>query len=94
MEFEWDSDKEALNWQKHQITFDEAADIFRYPIYEILDSRLNYGEERFIAIGRNQRFVFLTVIYTIRDDWIRIISARRSTKKEKDLYYDYCSQTY
>jgi hypothetical protein len=94
MEFEWDSDKEALNGQKHQITFDEAAEIFRYPIYEMLDSRLNYGEERFIAIGRNQRFVFLTVIYTVRDDLIRIISVRRSTKKEKDLYYDHYSQTY
>jgi uncharacterized DUF497 family protein len=91
MEFEWDSDKKALNWQKHRITFDEAAEIFRYPIYEMLDSRFNYGEERFITMGRNQRFVFLTVIYTVRDDWIRIISVRRSTKKEKELYYDYYS---
>ena len=91
MEFEWDSDKKALNWQKHRITFDEAAEIFRYPIYEMLDSRFNYGEERFITMGRNQRFVFLTVIYMVRDDWIRIISVRRSTKKEKELYYDYYS---
>jgi uncharacterized DUF497 family protein len=91
MEFEWDSNKAALNWQKHRITFDEAAEIFRYPIYEMLDSRLNYGEERFIAIGRNQRFVFLTVVYTVRDNLIRIISVRRSTKKEKELYHDYYS---
>jgi len=53
MEFEWDSDKDNLNWQKHQITFDEAAEIFRHPIYEMLDSRFNYGEDRFIVIGRN-----------------------------------------
>ena len=91
MEFEWDSDKAALNWQKHRITFDEAAEIFLYPIYEMLDSRLNYGEERFIAIGRNRRFVFLTVVYTIRGNLIRIISVRRSTKKEKELYHDYYS---
>jgi uncharacterized DUF497 family protein len=91
MEFEWDSNKAALNGQKHQITFDEAAEIFRYPIYEMLDSRLDYGEERFIAIDRNQQFIFLTVVYTLKDDLIRIISARRSTKKEKELYYDYYS---
>ncbi|MEB3309254.1 MAG: BrnT family toxin [Snowella sp.] len=66
MEFEWDSNKADLNWQKHQITFDEATEIFLYPIYEMLDSRLDYGEERFIAIGRNQRFIFLTVVYTVR----------------------------
>jgi uncharacterized DUF497 family protein len=50
MEFEWDIDKNKANQKKHQISFEEAAEIFRYPTYEIVDTRVGYGETRYIAI--------------------------------------------
>ncbi|MGK7927167.1 MAG: BrnT family toxin [Spirulina sp.] len=49
MEFEWDIDKNKANQRKHKISFEEAAEIFRYPTYEIVDTRVDYGETRYIA---------------------------------------------
>ena len=93
MEFEWDDQKNEANIAKHGISFEEAAEIFDYPIHETVDTRADYGETRYIGIGRNQHFVILTVVYAERGDANRIISARRATKQEKKLYYDYCTQT-
>jgi len=90
MEFEWDVDKNKLNQKKHQISFEEAAEIFRYPTYEVADSRVNYGETRYIAIGRNNKLIIITVVYTEREGTIRLISARRANTQEKKLYYEYC----
>lgn len=94
MEFEWDEEKNKANQKKHRISFEEAVEIFCYPIYEIVDTRFEYGEVRFIGIGRNNQMVILTVVYTEREARIRIISVRRANKKEKQLYYDYCTQAY
>ena len=91
MEFEWDIDKNKANQKKHKISFEEAAEIFRYPTYEISDTRFNYGETRYIAIGSNNQMVIMTVVYTEREGRIRIISARRANKQEKRMYYDYCT---
>jgi hypothetical protein len=91
MEFEWDIDKNQANQKKHQISFEEAAEIFRYPTYEIVDTRVGYGETRYIAIGSNSRMTIMTVVYTEREGRLRLISARRANKQEKRLYYDYCT---
>ena len=53
MEFKWDEEKNQANRTKHGISFEEAAEIFSYPTYEIVDTRFEYGEDRLIAIGRN-----------------------------------------
>ena len=94
MEFEWDANKNRSNKQKHGISFEEAAEVFRYPMYEMVDARAGYGETRYIGIGRNNQMIVLTVAYTERGERIRIISARRATKQERRTYYDYCTQTY
>lgn len=60
-------------------------------MYEIVDTRRNYSEVRYIGIGRNNLMVVLTVVYTERESRIRIVSARRASKKERDLYYEYCT---
>jgi uncharacterized DUF497 family protein len=57
---------------------------------EIADTRFDYGETRYIAIGSNSQMVIISVVYTEREGKIRIISARRANKQEKRLYYDYC----
>jgi len=76
MEFEWDHSKNKANVAKHGISFEEAAEIFDYPIHETVDTRAEYGETRYIGIGRNRYSVILTVVYTERGEAIRIISAR------------------
>ena len=92
MEFEWDENKIQSNQSKHGISFDEAAEIFRYSMYELVDNRQDYGEVRYIGIGRNNQMIVLTVVFTERESRIRIISARRANKKERRLYYEYSTQ--
>lgn len=89
MEFEWDENKDKSNQAKHGISFDEAAEIFQYPMYKLVDNRFDYGEIRYIGIGSNQQMIVLTVVFTERESRIRIISARRASRKERKLYYEY-----
>lgn len=86
-EFEWDVAKAAVNRRSHRVSFEEATLAFRDPFaIEWLDTRAAYGEERIVLTGMSQGRL-LTVVYTERSDRIRIISARRATGHEEDLYY-------
>ncbi len=86
MNFEWDENKNKQNNDKHDIDFNEAKEIFEdedrinYP-----DERKDYGEKRWITIGKVLDFIY-TVVYTLRSGVVRIISARRANKKERDWY--------
>jgi uncharacterized DUF497 family protein len=85
-EFEWDTDKEAANLQKHGVSFAQAVAAFLDPFaVDWIDDREDYGEERVILLGLTDGQV-LTVVYTGRDARIRIISARRATKYEQEIY--------
>lgn len=85
--FEWDENKNQQNIKKHHISFTTAAkvfdDIFRIEIYDNLHSEF---EDRYITIGLVQEVVF--VVYTMRNNNIRMISARIANKEEERLYYD------
>jgi uncharacterized DUF497 family protein len=86
-EFEWDTDKEAANLHKHGVSFAQAAAAFQDPFaVEWIDSRQDYGEQRIILLGMTTGEV-LTVVYTERDDHIRIISARKATRYEQEIYF-------
>lgn len=89
MVFEWDDKKEIINIRKHKIDFTTAALVFadenRIEIFDELHS--NY-EDRYITIGMiNNTPVILMVVYTERREAVRIISARKATKKEMEAYY-------
>jgi uncharacterized protein len=85
--FEWDEAKAAENYAKHGVSFETATKVFRDPFgVERLDDREDYGEERFVLIGVAEEIV-LTIVYTERNDRIRIISARRATRREQDDYF-------
>ena len=86
MEFEWDRVKASRNVEKHAVDFDTAAEIFDDPdLLLVIDSR-SYGERRYQAIGAS-RGVILFVAYTIRgNDFCRIISARRASRRERAAY--------
>jgi hypothetical protein len=87
LDFEWDDFKAAENLRIHGVSFALAALAFRDPFaVEWIDRREDYGEERIILLGMAGHHV-LTVVYTERAERIRIISARRATKNEQDLYY-------
>jgi uncharacterized protein len=76
-----------MNLRNHGVSFGQAIAAFRDPFaVEWLDLREAYGEERVILLGMGNGQI-LTVVYTEHGERIRIISARRATKYEKDIYY-------
>lgn len=85
MEFMWDAKKYKKNLEKHHIDFEDAIGVFENDRVEKVDDRKNYGEERIIAVGRMDG-LFLTVVYTKRDNMIRIISARKASRDERRNY--------
>ena len=87
MEFEWDEEKRLSNLRKHGIDFVRACQIFEGYVVEYEDTRYDYGEEKFVAIGET-RGQILTVVHTYRNQTIRLISARKATKNERKIYYE------
>ncbi len=88
MEFEWDANKNDSNIKKHEISFEEAKAAFLDNDMVIKeDTREDYGEHRFIGIGKVLEKVIL-VVYTMRKTVIRLISARKANSKEKQIYYE------
>lgn len=86
MEFESDPNKAKSNLQKHGIDFEDAAKVFHDPMrIEDVDDRFPYGEDRYIAIGDVQGCI-LYVAFTYHEDRIRLISARKATRREQERY--------
>ena len=86
--FEWDEAKAESNYKKHGITFAEATAVFFDPTHYIeRDWRHDYGEERFKVIGKSNQEILLAIICTDREGNIRLISARRTRKDEKEKYH-------
>ena len=81
MRFEWDEDKNAINKEKHKISFETAVYVI-----EMFDFEHSVSEDRYIAIGKVGDVLF--VVFTERKDTVRLISARLATKAERELYYD------
>jgi hypothetical protein len=88
VKFEWDVEKNNLNKEKHDISFETAAYVFDDPNYiEMYDfEHSTLDEDRYIAIGMVGNILF--VVFTERGDAIRLISARPATEAERRLYYD------
>ncbi|MBN8682100.1 MAG: BrnT family toxin [Chitinophagales bacterium] len=86
MEFEWDEHKNQSNQLKHGVSFEEATQLFEdEKRIEYQDSRQDYSEERWKTIGKIFGISF-SVTYTLRGTVIRLISARRASQKERELY--------
>ena len=90
MKFEWDTGKARANRDKHGVTFELAAQIFKRDRF-FLKSEFVDGEIRSTDIGLADTMVILVVTHTDREGCIRIISARKATTREKRLFNDYCS---
>ncbi|PYV37546.1 MAG: hypothetical protein DMG06_27815 [Acidobacteria bacterium] len=90
--FEWDPNKAKENLQKHKVSFERAAEVFRDPLaISIFDDEHSEHEERWVTIGRDSRESVLVLVHTFSQTTaqgytIRIISARKAKKKEASQY--------
>src|SRR5271165_6268267 len=87
MEFEWDRDKAASNDAKHGVAFEEAATVFGDPpAVTYFDPDHSEDEDRFLTFGHTSKGHLLVVAHCDREERVRIISARRATRKERKTY--------
>jgi uncharacterized DUF497 family protein len=85
--FEWDENKEKSNFRKHAVSFTEGETVF-YDLHSLTipDPDHSIEEYRFIDIGTSNKNRVLVVIYTERENRIRIISVRKATSAERKMY--------
>lgn len=89
IKFTWDARKARENARKHSVSFEEASTVFfDEKAIEFYDPDHSEGENRFLMLGVGWRLRILVVCYCMRKNGseIRIISARKATKKEKRAY--------
>jgi len=84
--FEWESSKAFANLQKHEIAFEAACQVFFDPFLSQDKEDIVDGELRERVIGMTESWQFLYVVYTLRNDAIRLISARPATRQERKTY--------
>jgi uncharacterized protein len=85
MAYQWDRDKAASNLNKHGIDFADAVSVFSDDLATTVNDE-RFEEERFITIGIDAFGRVLVVVYTWRGNEIRLISARKATRSERNQY--------
>jgi hypothetical protein len=88
IEFEWDENKAQRNLEKHGVAFEEAAEVFFDPFYQIGEASADDEEDREFIIGYSLSQRLLLAVYTERGERIRMISARPATRAERKVYED------
>ena len=84
--FVWDTSKAHTNLKKHEISFEQAVEVFFDPFFRLVDASPE-TESRDAVIGMGSGWNLLYVVHIgIEDDSIRVISARKATRNERQLY--------
>ena len=86
MEVRWNPVKATDNLRKHGVRFSEAEDVLYDPYALTIEDPDASTETRFVSVGLGADGQILVVVYTYRDDHVRLISARRATRQEKIAY--------
>ena len=87
VDLEWDEAKAAANFEKHGVSFADAATVFGDPLYvDFYDPDHSADENRYLIIGASKEGRLLIVSYTERNDVVRLISAREVTTTERKAY--------
>lgn len=87
MKFDWDENKASSNLSKHGVSFEEAKTVFNDVLYvDFYDPDHSDDEERYLIVGESSRGRLLIVSYIERRDSIRLISARETTRPERETY--------
>ena len=83
----WDEAKRRRNLRKHGLDFVDAEQVFEGLTYTYEDDRLAYGERRVISLGLLGEIV-VSIVHTEKGDHIHIISMRKATKREREIYFE------
>ena len=90
VKFEWDEAKAISNKRKHGVSFEYAVHVFEDPFALVEQGRIEGGEYRWQTLGLVEGVILLLVAHTVQDDdedeIVRIVSARRATRKERTRY--------
>lgn len=85
--FDWDEGNIHKNWLKHKVSPAECEQLFfNHPLIVQADIKHSGGEKRFYALGRTDSQRPLFIAFTVRNDLIRVISARDMSSKEREVY--------
>lgn len=85
--FDWDKNNKDKNWVKHKVDFRECEQVFLNRPFKIFpDRRHSQKELRFLSFGVTNKGRKLTIIFTLRNQKVRIISARNQNRKERGVY--------
>jgi uncharacterized DUF497 family protein len=85
--FEWDEGNFSKNWGKHGVSFLECEQIFfNQPLITQHDEKHSTNEPRYYALGQTDTYRRLFIVFTIRNNLIRVISARDMNRKERREY--------
>ena len=87
MEFTWSETKRAANLKAHGLDFVDAPRVFEGATYTFEDDRFSYGEQRFVTLGLLAG-IPVSVVHTESEHEIRVISFRKATKREAQIYFD------
>ncbi len=87
--FEWDDGNSEKNWIVHKVGRGECEQVFfNEPLVVSFDEKHSAGEKRWLILGQTDIVRHIFIVFTIRKDLIRIISARDIHKKERKVYDD------
>lgn len=85
--FDWDKGNQQKNWIKHQVKYTEAQEVFfNKPLLLMPDPQHSKTEQRYGCFGRTSQDRKLFVVFTVRSQRIRVISARDQSREEKERY--------
>jgi uncharacterized DUF497 family protein len=87
MEFTWSAAKRRANLKAHGLDFVDAPAVFEGPTYTFEDDRLPYSEHRFVTLGLLAG-VPVSLVHTESEYEIRVVSFRKATKREAQIYFD------
>ena len=87
--FQWDEGNRGKNWIRHRVNDSECEQVFyNKPLIFADDRKHSKTEKRWYVLGRTDVNRQLFIVFTVRGDLIRIISARDINKKEREIYYE------
>ena len=87
MKFEWNEAKQQSNLRKHRLDFADAETVFAGATFSFEDDRFEYSEDRYITLGL-LRGAVVVIAHTEREEVIRVISMRKATKNEQQVYFE------
>ncbi|MBC7609174.1 MAG: BrnT family toxin [Polaromonas sp.] len=87
MEFTWSETKRAANIKAHGLELVDAESFFEGMTFTFEDDRFSYGEQRFVTLGMLAG-ITVSVVHTENENEIRLISFRKATQRESQIYFD------